>query len=168
MTLDWTRRAGAILTLAALCAGCGSSSSTTATAKGKGADATPRETLNKNTDKVLRLADALADGGQIAEAGGTIGPSGGYLGTLVKTSRQVSGMAGEYAINQAIQAHEILDGPIKDFEEFQAVIMKKGQPDAPSMPMLPFYQEYAYDEANHKLVVVEFPKRLEEYEKNKK
>jgi hypothetical protein len=31
--------------------------------------------------------------------------------------------------------------------------------------MLPYYQEYAWDEAAQKLVVVEFPKKKEDFQK---
>ena len=40
-----------------------------------------------------------------------------------------------------------------------AEIIKKDQPDGLPLDTLPYYQEYAWDEANQQLVVVEFPKR---------
>jgi hypothetical protein len=164
------RRAGFALALAALAAGCGGSSGTTSTAKARGKakgaaseEVAPRETVGKRTDTVLLLKDALADGGQVAEAGGTVGPSGGYLGTIAKTYRRAAGeIGGLYPVNQAIQAHEILNGPLKDYAEFESLILKKGQADALTLPTLPYYQEYAYDEEGHKVVIVEFPKRREE------
>jgi hypothetical protein len=40
----------------------------------------------------------------------------------------------------------------KDYEEFMADIIKANNI---SLPQLPYYQKYGYDEANHKLVVLE-------------
>jgi hypothetical protein len=36
-------------------------------------------------------------------------------------------------------------------------IISPGKPDGLQLPMLPYYQEYAYDPTSHKLVVIEFP-----------
>ena len=37
------------------------------------------------------------------------------------------------------------------------VIIKKGKADGIQLPMLPYYQEYAYDADKKELVVVEYP-----------
>ena len=42
----------------------------------------------------------------------------------------------------------------KDYQEFMDRIIKENNI---ALPKLPFYQEYQYDEANHKLVVIEYP-----------
>ena len=42
----------------------------------------------------------------------------------------------------------------KDYQEFMDEVIKKNNI---ALPKLPFYQEYKYDEANHKLVVIEYP-----------
>jgi hypothetical protein len=42
----------------------------------------------------------------------------------------------------------------KDYEEFMTVIVK---PHGISLPQLPPYQKYAYDENEHKLIIVEYP-----------
>ncbi|GIW85856.1 MAG: hypothetical protein KatS3mg108_0180 [Isosphaeraceae bacterium] len=166
MSTDLWQRPLLVLALAGL-AGCDSPKPTPPAQPSTASEVAPRETIRKTTQDVLRLADALAQGGQIAEAGGTVGPSGGYLGTLAKTYRQAAGLGGTYAANQAIQAHEILNGPLKNYEEFQSVIVRKGDPTGLVLPMLPYYQEYAYDEANHTVVIVEFPKRREEVERSR-
>jgi len=44
-------------------------------------------------------------------------------------------------------------------------IIGKGGPDSIALPMLPYYQEWAYDVANRKLVVVEFPAKKEQRER---
>jgi hypothetical protein len=47
-----------------------------------------------------------------------------------------------------------------------AEIIKKDQAEGIKLAMLPYYQEYAWDEADQKLVVVEFPARKKAYQKN--
>lgn len=42
----------------------------------------------------------------------------------------------------------------RDYDEFMAEIIKKNNI---GLPKLPFYQKYAYDEPNHKLIVIEYP-----------
>lgn len=42
----------------------------------------------------------------------------------------------------------------KDYQEFMDEIIKKNNI---ALPKLPFYQEYKYDEANHRLLVIEYP-----------
>jgi hypothetical protein len=44
----------------------------------------------------------------------------------------------------------------KDYDEFMAEIIKANNI---SLPKLPAYQEYAYDEKEHKLIVIEYPDR---------
>ena len=46
-----------------------------------------------------------------------------------------------------------------------AEIIKAGNAEGIQLPMLPYYQEYAWDEDHQKLVVVEFPKKKEDYKK---
>jgi hypothetical protein len=127
-----------------------------------------RETIRKTTQEVMRLKDALDQGGQIATGGGEVGPSGGYLGDIAKAKRSIEGQSSSLAVQKAMQAHEILNGPIKSYEEFMELIIKKGQPDGMQLPTLPYYQEFAYDEENRALVVVEFPQRKKDYEAQNK
>lgn len=46
----------------------------------------------------------------------------------------------------------------KTLDEFMEKIVK---PNGIKLPTLPFYQEYAYDAPNHKLVIMEYPDRKE-------
>jgi hypothetical protein len=50
----------------------------------------------------------------------------------------------------------------KDHAEFMERIIEKGKPDGIALPMLPYYQEYAYDPEAKELVVIEFPKKKEQ------
>jgi hypothetical protein len=132
----------------------------------------PREVINKTTQEVMKLADALAQGGQVAEGGGTVGPSGGdagYLGAIAEANRSARGTISTLAVQQALQVYDIQNGkPVQDYDEFMAMIIKPGQADGIQLPQLPYYQSYAYDEAERKLVVVEFPQKKAEYEKQSK
>jgi hypothetical protein len=129
----------------------------------------PRETVRKFTQNVLKLQDALAQGGQIAQGGGEVGPSGGYLGSIAKAYRSSVSSIALGQVQQAIQIYDIQNnGPVQTYEEFLSGVLKKGQADGIQLPQLPYYQEYAYDEANRQLVVVEFPARKAEYEKQAK
>ena len=42
----------------------------------------------------------------------------------------------------------------KDYDEFMTVIVK---PHGIALPQLPPYQKYAYDEKEHKLIIMEYP-----------
>ena len=44
----------------------------------------------------------------------------------------------------------------KDYDEFMAEIIRANNI---ALPKLPLYQEYGYDEAQHKLIILEYPDR---------
>ena len=126
----------------------------------------PRETVRKYTQNVLRLEDALADGGQLVHGGGQLGPSGDYLGSVAEAYRSTVGTLAIQTVQQALTIYDIQNnGPVKSYEEFLSGVLKKGQPDGIQLPQLPYYQEYAFDVSNRQLVVVEFPARQEEHQK---
>jgi hypothetical protein len=156
---------GATVLTALALAGCGAEGSKPASPKAK-----PREVINKTTQKVMRLQEALSQGGQVATGSGTVGPDAageGYLGALAQANRSARSSIATMAVTQRMQMHEALNEPIKDYDEFMQVIVQPGQPDGLQLPQLPYYQEYAYDEANRQLVVVEFPEKKAEFEKTK-
>jgi|SRR5579864_4197162 len=49
----------------------------------------------------------------------------------------------------------------KDLKEFMEEII---QPNGIRLPTLPYYQEYAYDEKEHKLVILEYPDRKAQFQ----
>lgn len=130
-----------------------------------------RETKGKTTQKVLKLSEALADGGVLAATSVT---STDYLGAVSDSYKTSVAKLGAMAVEQAIQirnASNIQEPKPIPYDEFMSEIIKKGQADGIQLPMLPYYQEYAWDEANQKLVVVEFPelkKKLEKQEKEER
>ena len=67
-------------------------------------------------------------------------------------------MIGKIAIDQmdyAVRLFQAENGRFpKDYNEFMDEVIKKNNI---ALPKLPFYQEYQYDEANHRLVVIEYP-----------
>ncbi len=132
----------------------------------------PRETIRKTTQNVLKLESALAEGGQLVQGSGQVGPSGnteGYLGSVAQAYRSSVGAIAVQQVQQALQIYDIQNnGPVKTYDEFMSGVIKKDQPDGIQLPMLPYYQEFAYDEANRQLVVVEFPARKAEHEKSAK
>jgi len=69
---------------------------------------------------------------------------------------------GKIAIDQITYAIRLFqaseDRYPADYEEFMQRIIKDNNI---ALPMLPAYQEYAYDEEAHKLVVLEYPDRKE-------
>ena len=130
-------------------------------------EASPRETMNQKTQNVLALDEALASGGQVASA--EISATNPLLASAdaYRTSvTKLSGMAVEQAI-QLRNAQSIADPKPLTHAQFLAEIIKPGQPDGIQLPMLPYYQEYAWDEGAQKLIAVDFPARVEAREKSR-
>jgi len=130
-------------------------------------EATPRETLNKKTQNVLRLDEALASGGE--RDSGQVSSTNPLMQSADVYRTQVAKLGG-MAVQQAIQirnAQSIQDPKPLTHAQFMADIIKPGQPDGIQLPMLPYYQEYAWDEATQELVAVNFPARIEAREKQR-
>jgi len=128
---------------------------------------TPRETLNKTTQNVLNHDEAIAAGG--VRASGEVSATNPLLQTADVYRTQVAKI-GAMAVQQAIQirdAQSIQDPKPLNHAQLMAEIIKPGQPNGIQLPMLPYYQEYAWDESTQALVVVDFPARVEAREKNR-
>lgn len=114
----------------------------------------PRKTIGKTTQRVLELTRALADGGVLADTAAT---SGG-LAAVTDAVRKTSGTIGTLAVEQKMRLYEAEHGRKPgDYEEFMRRIIAPGAADGVSLPMLPYYQEWAYDPEAKAVVVVEFP-----------
>lgn len=149
----------ALPTLIMLLAGCAEDKKPSATKR------LTRETINKKTQNVLKLDEALQQGGVLASTDIAVSDPLTQASSAYKT--QVARI-GAIAVEQAIQirnAQNIQDPKPLTYDEFMSEIIKKGQPDGIQLAMLPYYQEYAWDEANQKLVAVEFPARKEQFQK---
>jgi hypothetical protein len=121
-----------------------------------------RKTIGKTTQNVLLLEKALADGGVLAET--AITSSGLEMASdAYKTSvGKIAGMA----VQQKLNLYQAEHGEVPEsYDDFMARIIEPGSPTGLQLPMLPYYQEYAYDPAAKKLVVVEFPAKKEQRQK---
>jgi hypothetical protein len=143
------------------------SSATSASSGVTAEEATPRETIGKTTQNVLSLDQALADGGVIAstkvEATNPLTQSADVYRTQVA---KIGGMGVEHAI-QLRNASSISDPKPLTHAQFMQEIIQPGQPNGIQLPMLPYYQEYAWDEKAQKLIAVDFPARQAEREKQR-
>ena len=116
----------------------------------------PRETLGKQTQNVLELEAASQAGGvpdSMAISSSAIGDSAAANSTRVRKMAVL-------AVEQRMQMHRAQFGKLPEsYERFMDDIIGPGKPDGLQLPVLPYYQEYAYDPTSHKLVVVEFPNK---------
>ena len=116
---------------------------------------------------MLDLDKALAGGGVRAETGVT---SGNPLMQSAEAYRTTVAKVGGMAVQQAIQlrnAQSIQDPKPLTHDQFLDEIIRPDEPGGIRLPMLPYYQEYAWDEEAQELVVVDFPKRKEERERSR-
>lgn len=119
-----------------------------------------RKTIGETTQNVLPLEEALRQGGQLAEMSIT----GGGLEAITSDAYRTSvGKIGIMAVEHQLQLVEAEHGPKPmGYDEFMAKVIGKGKPEGIQLPMLPYYQEWAYDPEQKKLVVVEFPLKKEQ------
>jgi hypothetical protein len=141
--------AGCILGLAAWIAGCAETAQPP-----KQPAVEPRRTLGKTTQNVLELSQALAAGGVPADTAATAGG----LAAATDAVRKTSGTIGTLAVEQKLRLYEAEHGRKPETHaEFMRLIIAPGTPDEVRLPMLPYYQEWAYDPAAKTVIVVEFP-----------
>lgn len=118
-----------------------------------------RETVRQTTQNVLELSQAVAAGGVPAEMSIT---SDG-LDAVADAYRTSVGKLGAMAVEQKMRLYEAEHGSKPaTYEEFMARIIAPGTPDSLSLPMLPYYQEWAYDPEAQGVVVIEFPAKKEQ------
>ena len=120
-----------------------------------------RKTVGKKTQNVLDLADAKAQGGVVVDNAGEAEEGG--LGAYSQAYRHSVATIGGLAVEQKMKLYQAEHNEVPaTHKEFMAKIIAPGTPDEVSLPMLPYYQEYAFDPASKKLVVVEFPAKKEQ------
>ena len=113
-----------------------------------------RKTIGKTTQNVLELKAARQAGGVPASM--AITSSG--IGVTADAYRTSVGKIAVLAVEQKMQMHQAQFGQLpENYESFMDDIISPGKPDGLQLPMLPYYQEYAYDTTGHKLIVIEFP-----------
>jgi hypothetical protein len=149
--------AGSIVVFAALVAGCEPAAEPPAKPRIE-----TRKTVGKTTQNVLELWKALADGGVVSDMDG----KGEGLEVYADAYRTSVGKLAVIAVEQKMKLHEAEHGSQPEtYEQFMNTIIEKGSPQGLQLPMLPYYQEYAYDPKRKTLVVVEFPEKKAEREK---
>jgi len=116
----------------------------------------PREILGKTTQDIRDMEKEKQAGGVSKQprivAKDPILLTGNAYVSIVSQSAQLQ-------ITHALDLYQADTGAYpKDLEEFMEKIVK---PNGIKLPTLPFYQEYAYDAPNHKLVIMEYPARKE-------
>lgn len=117
-----------------------------------------REILKKTTQVVLPMAAELAKGavvlsGEIKDYDPLFGGGRVY--------NSATGTISAMAVTQALEMYKAQNDdkyPV-GFQGFMDEIIKVGKPDGIQLPMRPIFQDYGYDEENHKLVVLEYPER---------
>jgi hypothetical protein len=121
-----------------------------------------RQTLKKTTQNVMELSEAMKQGGVRADL--SIKSQG--LEVAADAYRTSVGKLSIIAVDQKMNFFQAEnDRKPKDYEEFMARIIEPGKPDGIMLPMLPYYQEYAYDPDAKELVVIEFPAKKEQRQK---
>jgi len=119
-----------------------------------------REILGKRTQDVRNAETELQQGAQVATTKITAKdpitlPGNAYVTIIGKTSMLL--------IEQAVNLYKATnDRYPKDYDEFMTEIIKANNI---ALPQLPYYQEYGYDEKEHKLIVLEYPDRKEQLQK---
>lgn len=147
-----------VLVLVGLVAGCGESQPSKSSKM-------LRPTIGKTTQEVMKLDDALANGGQLAPE--SVGETD-YLSQQSDVYKTQVVKIAKMRVTNDINTFEALNERYpENYDEFMSAIIKKGQPDAIPLPELPFYMAYAYDEKNHNLVAIEFPAKKAAYEKQR-
>lgn len=118
-----------------------------------------RQTLRKTTQNVMPLEQALAEGGVRAN----MSIQGQGLEVAADAYRTSVGKLSVMAVEHKMRLFEAEnDRKPENHAEFMERIIEKGKPDGIALPMLPYYQEYAYDPEAKELVVIEFPKKKEQ------
>lgn len=113
--------------------------------------------IGKRTQDIVQAKPALQKGGRVASTKITAKDPITLQGNAYVTT------IGRLAIDQIKYALELYradhDGQYpKDYKEFMAEIIKKPGAEI-SLPKLPHYQEYGYDEEKHELIIIEYPER---------
>jgi len=147
------------ITGAVVLAGCSGPAAPPATAP---APVQTRQTLKKTTQNVMELSEAMKQGGVRADL--SIKSQG--LEVAADAYRTSVGKLSIIAVDQKMNFFQAEnDRTPKDYQEFMARIIEPGKPDGIMLPMLPYYQEYAYDPDAKELVVIEFPAKKEQRQK---
>ncbi len=119
------------------------------------APAKPRPILNKRTNDIRNAQTELQSGG--AKVASTRIVAKDPITLQGNAYVSIIGRASTDNIKHAIDLWQAENGRYpKDYNEFMEEIIKKNNI---ALPQLPYYQEYGYDENQHKLIILEYPDR---------
>jgi hypothetical protein len=162
---SWTPRLTLTTALVLTLAGCeeprnvGGGGKKNAVAHGPGASAEKKEDdrfiVGRRTQEIKRIEPEVAAGANVIEkpkitAKDPITLQGNAYVTMIG---QTSILQIQHAMNLYQAANDRLPA---NFDEFMAEIIRANNI---ALPKLPHYQEYGYDEKEHKLVILEYPDR---------
>jgi len=120
--------------------------------------AEPQSIINRRTQEVRKAATELQKGG--ATVATTKITAKDYITLQGNAYVTIIGRASQLKIQHAMDLyHAENDRYPKDYDEFMAVIIKA---NGIALPVLPPYQEYGYDEKEHKLIILEYPARKDQ------
>jgi len=120
--------------------------------------AEPQPIINRQTQEVRNANVELQKGG--AKVATTKITAKDYVTLQGNAYVSIIGRRSELLIQQAMDLfHAANDRYPKDYDEFTAEIIKAGNI---ALPKLPHYQEYGYDEKEHKLIILEYPARKDQ------
>jgi len=120
--------------------------------------AEPQSIINKRTQDVRNATTELQKGG--AKVATTKITAKDYITLQGNAYVTIIGRTSQLKIQHALDLyHAANDRYPKDYDEFMAEIIKANNI---ALPMLPHYQEYGYDEKEHKLIILEYPARKDQ------
>ncbi|MFI5454736.1 MAG: hypothetical protein ACHRXM_04735 [Isosphaerales bacterium] len=118
----------------------------------------PQSIINRRTQEVRKAATELQKGG--AKVATTKITAKDYITLQGNAYVTIIGRASQLKIQHAMDLyHAENDRYPKDLDEFMTVIIKA---NGIALPVLPPYQEYGYDEKEHKLIILEYPARKDQ------
>ena len=120
-----------------------------------------RKTAGQTTQNVLELREAIAAGAVPA----AMSASSADLSATADAYRVSMGKLGTLSVEHKLKLYQAEHGSVPEtYAEFMEKIIEPGKPTGLRLPMLPYYQEYAYDADQKVLVVVEFPEKKKQRE----
>jgi hypothetical protein len=120
-----------------------------------------RKTAGQTTQNVLELREAIAAGAVPV----AMSASSADLSATADAYRVSMGKLGTLSVEHKLKLYQAEHGSVPEtYAEFMEKIIEPGKPTGLRLPMLPYYQEYAYDADQKVLVVVEFPEKKKQRE----
>jgi hypothetical protein len=122
-----------------------------------------RKVLGETTQEVRPAAPELKGGGAQEASGKVIAKDPITLGGSVYVVAVDRIAAGN--VKHALDLYQASTGEYpKTYQEFMDEIIKPDKPDGIRLPQLPYYQQYGYDEKEHKLIILEYAERKAQYQ----